>query len=140
MDNYLKGLGRLHLKKASLHVCMFTVFMCVISFMLNKCLFVVSCTSLWPRHKISAPATFFECRRSIRLGQRPFGLHLLCIVFLLSNFLLKYCHFFSSCFYFNVQSNKCIFFLSFFFFSLHNFGLFGGYLFYTLLKTKPINR
>jgi hypothetical protein len=85
-------------------MCVFIGLMCVISFTLNKCLFVVSCTSLRPCHKISAPVTFFECRRSVKLRQGPFGLHFMCIVFLLSNFLQKYCHFFS----------LCIFLLSFF--------------------------
>jgi hypothetical protein len=56
-----------------------------------------------------------------KLRQGPFGLHYQCIVFPLSIcsfFFLWYCHFFSLCIYLNVQSNKCIFFLSFFLFSL----------------------
>jgi hypothetical protein len=35
--------------------------------------------SLWPCHKNSAPATFLECCRSIKLRQGPFGLHFLYI-------------------------------------------------------------
>jgi hypothetical protein len=74
--------------------CMFIGLMCIIYFMLNKCSFVVSCTSLWPCYKISAPATFFECRRSIRLRQGPLRLHRLSFVKFLTkvlSFLLFMC-------------------------------------------------
>jgi hypothetical protein len=66
---------------------------------LIECLFVISCTSLWPCHKIGAPTTFFECSRSIGLRQELFGLHFLCrysflLPLLLSNILLVVISFF----------------------------------------------
>jgi hypothetical protein len=62
--------------------------------------------AVWPCHKISASATFFECRRSIVPRQRPFGLQFLCIVFVMLSLFI-----FFLCIYLNVQTNKFIFFL-----------------------------
>jgi hypothetical protein len=70
---------------STLVLCVSFLFFCYVNKKFVKSLFIVSCRSLWPCHKITAPVIFFEFRRSIRLRQGPFGLHFLCIVFLSSN-------------------------------------------------------